>query len=646
MADPKDLFDAQSFLQDSGLTLVGPSTRPGTVEVMDQEGNKSDFAMQAFLRDNGIANADVQYNTPETAVPASPVGVWDRFKLAIGNDKGRANFLRKNFDDVAYDPEQGLKVKNKGIWQQIDPAGLGIGSTSDQAWELAKDVIDWTKPVGATAASAAAASAALPSGPGALAAAAAGGAAAEAGFTSLGRLVGTYDATPEEQLKDIAFETALSAGGQVLGAGVKAGSSWLKGNLKNLGKGSSSTKEVLSQAFSATTGTAPGAFNVAMDHPDEVVRIFDAAKASGLSAGDISTKFTAPAAQEFLEMASKELPNKFRGAIQSAINSAKPGSTVNMANVVENFGKNVEALGLGVFDEAGRLMPLSEDQIARRVAQGLETPAITDELFKNLQHMSAPLKAFRKTGEVPAPKAVELLSNLNRSINQVADQFASNAQDATNRRFAGSIKNAFKSSINPELDRIGAADSWRQAMQLYGQYGDAVFEARKLMNSEKGLTAFGEQLLADSRAGRNASGLAKTLIDLTGPQGQASYNRIIQSEAARQLSPWIPKFAGARLAAATGVATGAATGGIDVATPEGMGALGLAATFASPRAAFNTIRYALKTKEFIAGMGAGERAAFLQNPAAAQAVFRIGYSALANQENEAQEMLRQAGVVK
>jgi hypothetical protein len=63
------------------------------------------------------------------------------------------------------------------------------------------------------------------------ASAAAGGFASAAVRTSLGRIVGTYEATPAEQAWDIGFETLLNTAGVKIIAGVKPSAKWVAGRL-------------------------------------------------------------------------------------------------------------------------------------------------------------------------------------------------------------------------------------------------------------------------------------------------------------------------------------------------------------------------------------------------------------------------------
>lgn len=165
--------------------------------------------------------------SPRTALNKTPLTAFDRFKLSMGNEKGNIEYLSKRFDAV--EPISGetgeLAVKKDGKWFRVDPKS---GDIRDP-WELAKNYINNPGefvgdmadlgPIGIGVGAAAAAGAALGAAP--VAAATAAGLGAATLRTSLGRVIGTYDATPAEQAWDIAFETLLNAGMTKIGLGVK-----------------------------------------------------------------------------------------------------------------------------------------------------------------------------------------------------------------------------------------------------------------------------------------------------------------------------------------------------------------------------------------------------------------------------------------
>lgn len=173
-------------------------------------------------------------NTPETAMNRSPLSATDRMKLSFGNEAGNIAYLKEKFPDAKIvmgpdgKPSKELAVRQGNTWFRVDPKN---GDIADP-WEKTKEYI---KDAAALAPEAlgigAAVGADIATGGGSLAATGAiAGASTAALRTSLGRIIGTYDASPAEQAWDIGFESLLNAaGGKILG-GVKPTAKWIARN--------------------------------------------------------------------------------------------------------------------------------------------------------------------------------------------------------------------------------------------------------------------------------------------------------------------------------------------------------------------------------------------------------------------------------
>lgn len=208
-----------------------------------------DAFIQKYLDPATLENRPEYANgsSPATAINKSPLSLADRIKMSLGEERGNLKFLKEKYSEVQTMRSGALAVKDKdGMWYQVDPDGAGQGDAWDRTKEIAKDILgDYAGTIGTTAAIIGATAAAPVTGGASLVAAGAAGLGAALTRTSLGRLVGTYDATPEEQLKDVALETVLNAGGQAFALGIKPtaqviGSMFKKGaqNLKNIPEGS------------------------------------------------------------------------------------------------------------------------------------------------------------------------------------------------------------------------------------------------------------------------------------------------------------------------------------------------------------------------------------------------------------------------
>lgn len=198
-------------------------------------------------------------SSPQRPIMQSPSGdAWERIKLSFGNlgPEQTAKRLKGLYgaENVVVSKTGKFNIKQDGIWKRFDPEGMGSGDAYDKAIELTKDILadnaNLFTGIGAGVAAAAAApvvalGAAATGVGGTLAGAATTGAAS--GFVSsavpvvLGRLAGTFEATPEEMLKQVGLETVFSTFGNTILPGMKLtkdaiANSFAKGAVTNLAK--------------------------------------------------------------------------------------------------------------------------------------------------------------------------------------------------------------------------------------------------------------------------------------------------------------------------------------------------------------------------------------------------------------------------
>lgn len=183
--------------------------------------------------------------TPETAMNKSIVDFTDRLKMSVGNKAGNINYLKSKFQDVrpikdekGYETDE-IAVQKDGQWYRVDPSNGEISDPWEKAKEYAKDLADAAPLIGGAAAGIATGGAALAA---PMTAAAATGAGTALVRTSLGRIIGTYDATPAEQAFDIGLETLLNVGGAKVAMGVKPTASWMADKLDNIATAFKDTK--------------------------------------------------------------------------------------------------------------------------------------------------------------------------------------------------------------------------------------------------------------------------------------------------------------------------------------------------------------------------------------------------------------------
>lgn len=240
MADTK--LDTSSW----GDPETIPAANQATKDPRADWGEPEELSLNAFDELTG-EDIPLQFSgtSPNTAMNKTPLTALDRFKLSMGNEAGNIQYLKERFEDVQPildkkgKPSKELAVLKEGKWHRVDPINGEIADPWEKAKEYAMDLTADAGPIGM----ALGAGAAIAAAPAALAAAGMTGAAATAGTiagaagsvggaaaiagataavrTSLGRVIGTYDATPAEQAWDIGFETLMNAAGQKFMLGVK-----------------------------------------------------------------------------------------------------------------------------------------------------------------------------------------------------------------------------------------------------------------------------------------------------------------------------------------------------------------------------------------------------------------------------------------
>lgn len=245
-------FNPQAFLGNSGPTqmpMQSPTEDPAPaspaaapVPTVAPKG----FDPQRFL--NGGAATDqltgakipLAYsgNTPETAMNKNALSAQDRMNLSFGNEKGNLAYLKARFPDAKPildekgNPTRELAYRQGNTWYRVDPKNGDIADPWEKTKEYMKDAASFApEALGiavATGTDLLTGVAALP------ASAAVAGATAAGVRTSLGRLVGTYDATPAEQAWDVGFESLLNAAGAKVLTGVKPGAKWMANRLDTL----------------------------------------------------------------------------------------------------------------------------------------------------------------------------------------------------------------------------------------------------------------------------------------------------------------------------------------------------------------------------------------------------------------------------
>lgn len=336
---------------------------------------------------------------PDSPVNRSPVDIADRFKLALGNAAGSKNYLKQKFDDVQEDSSGNLVVKHQGLWHRVDPTGLGdpdpwdatksiVENITNKAMskgkEFISDAADVT-PMGASIAAGTGANiiAGVGSGGTSLPAAAAiyGGSAAvvEGLRTSLGRAVGTYEATDAEQLSDIGFEGVLNAGGVLVAPAVKVGGKFMADNIgkigQNLGKLTPVARDAVKGLHGVLSGTGAQIDRLVERNPWVSSHLRRAVSTTKNEAEAVH-KLVGEQISQIKKFASKVQPAMsaaYKRASAATINSVDNAFDGNVGAIVDDVYKLANNLGIGKFDDVSRKFILhSDDDLAKVANQMME----------------------------------------------------------------------------------------------------------------------------------------------------------------------------------------------------------------------------------------------------------------------------------
>jgi hypothetical protein len=634
----KDIFDAESMMRDQGLTLTGVAG-PGIYNVQTSDGGEAQLNLAQMLRDQGadLNKIDIKVNSPASPLTSQGLDFSDRAKLMLGNEAGAVSYLKKKFQGVDYNPDHGIVVNNNGVWQAVDPSGLGGGDAWEMTKELAKDVLDIGDLPAKIAAGTAGATAGLVGGP---AGSAAGAGAATAGVeglrTSLGRLVGTYAATPQEQIRDIGMEFLLNAGGQAVGLAVKPTINMMKGavqRIKALAPGESQAliKQVVAESVGKATGAGPRVVEDLFAHTDDV---FAAQKAAGAGKLPYSNVLEGLKSQQvdilhdaILAKAPKRLSSMYAEKEAQLIRSAaKNGFSVDLKSITTEAFDDLVEQGLlvrntteggtqliGSGKGAYRAISPSEAGILAqdgKAAQALSEDAmdVVNKLVKGIEQYTEKLKPV--SGAPAGKVAMQAKKNLNELFRSVRDSADNPNAERLVDTIRGSWQSKFASRFEGEM-----SNAYRSTIEPYERYGDAVGMARRLLNSEGGQ---GAEVLLNQITAKNSNmnvmkrEIVGDLAELLGDDGVEAVKQIRVRESAKAFSSWLPtSIIPGGLAAAAGA--GVATGMVDpeLAIPVAM--------MSSPKG----FSYAFRGLKWMAGLSPAQRVEFLQNPNAIRTMAQI-----------------------
>jgi len=428
--------------------------------------------------------------SPDTAINQSPLSVLDRAKMSIGTDTGGLKFLQEKFgkENVAVSKGKFVTVKDaNGSWYQIDPNGGGSGDPWERSKEIAKDILgDNAGLIGSAALTIGALATAPMTGGASLIAAASVGAGTSLLRTSLGRMAGTYDSTPEEQLKDIAIETALSIGGQGIALGLKPtaqviGSAFGRA-AEQFKKLPLPSRDLIAKVQGYTTGVGEDTYRTWMNQADEVGTALKNAGKGALDSDSVVTNLT----QQNIQ-ATKNLAQETRTGLtkfyQSGLDdiAAKAGDKFQpkIASSVSETFKEYADQGFGELAKDGKFLLKNQKDIAKMMAQSGQVSPLADEAGYGLlnKYVNYVNDVVAGQKDLTGKAAVNQYVALEQRLGQKARELALEAADVGGVDVINVIKGINQKILNKSDEfaskSIGTtelSESFKNLQKTYGSY--------------------------------------------------------------------------------------------------------------------------------------------------------------------------------
>lgn len=587
-------------------------------------------------------------SSPEKAIMKTPEGAtWQRTKLAFSNKPitEQIKYLEEEYGagNVKLSKGKNITVKQNGAWFQLDPAGGGQGDLMDRALERTRDVLadnaDLAVSLGlgvATAGAAAPLVAGL-TGAAAIGGAAGVGAASGAGSAMgrvlMGRLVGTYDANPEDTLKDIGVETLISMAGGSFVPGAKYGAKEFGKMFAKaqpaLQKAAPGVKDTIQKILGFTSGAGEDAVSHWMDNPKvptflaryaddaegALLANIDDTKAIARNVVDAKRNFGQDIYGKFAEEAGEDFA-PWVGKIFTGSNTANAKNPITLMD--EGVLKyNNGALSLNVADDVtsifGRkeslrvLKPLVDvvnDFNKARPATGKDG-AKQYLVFK--ERLNDALAKAEAAALAPGRSDLQALSAARNLKAELMTAYAEKAVDAVKApQLAGKLAN-----VDKEWARISTlTDEFESAVRKGGEFD--VQPYRQLYEK-----VFAQNKIS-SKSAANKSEINQ-IMDILGkykPDISNLTDNIGARKAAIAASPWMRTGMAANVQTTAGMATG-------LATNPTIGGFTFAA--GSPKINYKAAQLAsgmFKGLDFIRGLAPEARKQMLQTPQAVQQFYK------------------------
>lgn len=648
--------------------------------------------------------------TADFPINESPLSIQDRLSLSLGDEAGKVKFLKENYGQVQKTESGDFVIKGKdGLWRRADATGLG----NSDPWKMTKDIVSGlsalANPIGAAidlaqgkevfqgaakevasdvaenlpmaAAVGAQLGVAALTGGASLGAQAAAAAATGMGTKSietiLGRALGTYEASNEELLQDVAIEGLLNTGGTYVGAGIKVGMPYIAAGLQKTGEMLSKVNPFSRNMMTSLFGlNVPGGQRVVehlVDRPNEVASwVKHAGKGTTnsveaqnvlLQKGARLTEQAAKAAQPSLnnmhEVALrdvlKNVDQNFDPEIKKTVNSILQKFVekgVAKQEVVRNAQGNIIQQGIRVKTLKEFTEEAAETGFMHPLAGSPEELALIEDFVNKLNSQASRKELYGIAG---ANQLLEMKRQIN-DLSFKAYNSAKAAGQSTAQRLLTQLKSSYDAIIYPKFDLKKPATS----SVFEGETSDNLLRLAdsKYTEAKKALTPLLQAVKAaernpetwynlyrnvNSQAGSNAKKLALEevadyLSKYGGKEAAMLASNVKTIKDINAASNFIPNF---KPSIISNVAVGGALGSALSGAPGIAVPMAASAVVTSPKLNYHLIKNFVSAKDFIGNLGRLDRMRFLNDPAAVSQFVSTVANAPGTRQQLSTELMRQ-----
>jgi hypothetical protein len=479
------------------------------------------------------------------AIQKSPLSFGDRTALAVGNDRGRLNYLKKRYEDARLDKD-GFKVKKDGLWYAADPEGRGEGSAWDKTKELVTDITaDIIPELTHTAAGAlaglitigkASTGVGIPAsiaGAGLLQATAQAGSSAV--MSSLGRYYGTYQAEPLEQMLDITKEAALAGVmGHVFKPGAKNIGQEISKSMKKSIKDPNWIQRWRGNRAAELNGITDDGLNIIKQRGNQVADKVANLDKAGIGSGTLKSgkDLVNYALDRQADLLNKRILPNVRKAVNTAwktgkkeaMDAADNSFVLDFKSATKSMYNKAQELGLGRVTQSGKfklfeksnLIKNLETKIAR--SPDLQERELLSSFLKSVQdakngqfaysHIKTMLNSSGKmNGLMRGKKAVEA------SFEDLASltSFSNTAKESGDIGLGKIINNLHAARRNTLEGQLKLTEAGQKIMTTRSNYHDLNNKANLLLevagkfDKKRGSSAASQALLNKLSADRSSS---------------------------------------------------------------------------------------------------------------------------------------------